>query len=269
MHKASAGVIATPEIKPIKSTSTKKSAFKKKVTTTVKYYLKPKWSVMTPTITGTYSELTVNPTLDQRANYSVVSVQGNHNFPVDETLIYEWSQTKSGWTGFFVFVAMLVAGAIIGTLTGGTALLGLNALQGALAGAAFGGIGGLVASGFSPTTSTTAHLTPYNNSAYQLDPSINMSGDAKAIADRTHANWIMPDAQNTPGGVQQFVAKIDIRRAAECGSASRATDACTANPTSSIVVIPMDDPRFKTIYEEMFYSSHKMLQKYKYPFTTR
>jgi len=114
MHKASAGVIATPEIKPIPSTSTKKSAFKKKVTTTVKYYLKPKWSVMTPTITGTYSELTVNPTLDQRANYSVISVQGNHNFPVDETLIYEWSQTKSGWTGFFVFVAMVVAGAIIG-----------------------------------------------------------------------------------------------------------------------------------------------------------
>ena len=96
-----------------------------------------------------------------------------------------------------------------------------------------------------------------------------MSGDAKAIAQRTFSNWITPEALNTPGGFQVFASKIDIRRAAECGSASRATDACTANPTSSIVVIPMDDPRFKTIYEEMFYSSHKMLQKYKYPFTTR
>ncbi len=261
-------MIVTPEIRQAVETSTKKSAFKKKVTTTVKYYLKPKWYVMTPTITGTYSELTVNPTLDQKANYSVISVQGNHNFPVDETLIYEWSQTKSGWTGFFVFVASVVVFAALGALTGGTGLIaGLNSLQGALAGAAVGGMGGLVASGFSPTTSTTARLTPYSYSAYQLDPSTNMSGDAKAIADRTRANWIMPDAQNTPGGVQQFVTKIDIRRAAECGSASRATDACTANPTSSIVVIPMDNPRFKTIYDEMFYSAHKMLQKYK--FTTR
>ena len=113
IHNASVSFVALPEIRQAVETSTKKSAFKKKVTTTVKYFLKPKWTVGTPSATGIYSEMIVNPTLDKNGNYSFVSVQGNHNFPVDESLIYEWSQSKSGWTGFFVFVASIAIGAVI------------------------------------------------------------------------------------------------------------------------------------------------------------
>jgi hypothetical protein len=101
---------------------------------------------------------------------------------------------------------------------------------------------------------------------YQLDPSTGMSGDAKAIADRTLDAWLKPNVQNTPGGVQAFVSKIDFRRAALCGSASKATDACTENPSDSIVDISMGDQRFKTIFDEMFSNPTKDLMQYKYPY---
>ncbi|MEW6741094.1 MAG: hypothetical protein AB1325_14490 [Nitrospirota bacterium] len=141
---------------------------------------------------------------DRNGTYSFIKVQGNHTFPVDETLIYEWSESKSGWTGFFVLLAITFIGVALGGI-GGLAFLAEGQIIGAmLVGGALGAIGGLVASGFSPTTSTTAQLTPFSYSAYQIDPSASMSGDAKAIADRTRSNWIMPNAQTTPGGVQKF-----------------------------------------------------------------
>jgi hypothetical protein len=103
-----------PEIRQAVETSTKKSVFRKKVTTTVKYYLKPKYTVSTLKLPGMYSDYDINPTWDKHGTFSFVNVQGDHSFPVDETLIYEWSQSKSGWTGLFVFLASVVIGAALG-----------------------------------------------------------------------------------------------------------------------------------------------------------
>ncbi len=287
IHKASVGIIATPNIRQAVQSNTSKSMFKKKVTTTVQYFLSPKFTVVTPKhmSASLYSEYVVNATNTPEGDYSFVDVKGDHNFPVDETLIYQWSQSKSGWTGFFVFIASVVIGAAMGA-AGGWAMGPM--LQGLLIGEAAGAVTGLAATGFSPSTSVTARMPGLNpfvivgeallpgasiplslltgNTAYQLDPATGMSGDAKAIADRTLDAWLKPNVQNTPGGVQVFVSKIDFRRAALCGSASRATDACTENPTSLVVDVPMGDSRFKTIFDEMFSNPTKDLMQYKYPF---
>ncbi|MDI6729124.1 MAG: hypothetical protein QMD44_09415 [Thermodesulfovibrionales bacterium] len=88
-----------------------------------------------------------------------------------------------------------------------------------------------------------------------------MSGDAKAVADRTRSQWLMPDHQNTPGGVQVFVQKIDYRKALACGGPSN-----TANCDSpAIEQLPLSDPRAKALYDEMF-DKHNDLRKYRYPF---
>jgi hypothetical protein len=264
IHKAPVAFIATPKIRPAVETSTKKSAFRKKVTTTVRYWLSPEWTVSTiKAFPNMQSDYEINTTWDSRGTYSFVKVQGNHSFPVDETLIYEWSETKSGWTGFFVLVASVVIGAALGAYFGPAIIGGIQ--TGALAGGGLGAIGGLIASGFSPTTNTTAQLTPFSYSAYQLDPSSSMSGDAKAIADRTRSNWVMPDAQNTPGGVQRFIMKLDMRKILRAGSVS-ATNNVSDDTSSSVEVVRGDDPRFNTIYNEMFYNPSKTLQKYKYPY---
>jgi hypothetical protein len=154
---------------------------------------------------------------------------------------------------------------VLGALTGG--LGGLLAIQGSsiLVGAAVGGIGGLIASGFSPTTSTTAHFTPFVHSAYQLDPSTAMSGDAKVVADRTRSNWVMPNAQNTPGGVQRFIMKLDMRKILRAGSVSN-VNAVSDDSSSAVEVVKGSDPKFNTIYNEMFYKPHENLKKHKYPY---
>jgi hypothetical protein len=139
-------------------------------------------------------------------------------------------------------------------------LVGLNNTA-VLAGAGLGAIGGLIASGFSPTTSVTAHITPFSNSVYELDPSRNMSGDAAAVAQRTRSTWLMPDPQNTPGGVQQFVQKIDYRKALACGGASHTRD-CNE---PAIEQLPLSDSRAKQLFEEMF-DNNKELMKYRYNF---
>ncbi len=90
--------------------------------------------------------------------------------PIDETIVYTWSQTKSGWTGLFIFVAMVVIGAALSAV-GGWALAaqGIYINTGlAVGGAAIGWLGGLIASGFSPTTSVTARFSPYVHSTYNL-----------------------------------------------------------------------------------------------------
>jgi|GEM_PF-1938341 len=267
--------------------------FKKKVTTTVQYFLSPKFTVVTPKhmSASLYSEYVVNATNTPMGDYSFIDVKGDHNFPVDETLIYQWSQSKSGWTGFFVFMASIVISvafsalmttAIVGAFGGAGTSLGplyvkvasdtMAAIsQGLLQSAGWGAVSGLIATGFSPTTNVTANIPGIipENTTYQLDPSANMSGDAKEIANRTLDQWIKPEVQSTPGGVSVFVSKIDFRRAALCGSASKATDSCAENPLSSVVNIPMEDSRFKSVFEEMFSNPTKDLMKYKYPYQGR
>jgi hypothetical protein len=270
VHKAGVGLIMFPKVRQQVEQSTSKSVFRKKVTTTVKYYVYPEYLMVFPHgVSQSYGEFAVNPGNSVRSkSYDFIRVQGNHNFPLDETLLYQWSQTKSGWTGFAVFLGSILIGAItggLGTLIGAPFGTPVTAVLG---GAAVGAVGGLVASGFSPTTSTTAHFTPFVYSKYQLDPSAAWSGDAKAVADRTFDQWLRPDVQNTPGGVGVFVSRIDMRKAVLCGGASK-TATCDPSVSDSVVQVHGSDPKFWSIFNEMFHHASQYLMKYKYPFTTK
>jgi len=269
IHKAGAGLIMFPKIKQKVSQSSSSSVFRKKVTTTVKYYVYPEYLMVFPHgVSQSYGEFAVNPGNSVRSkSYDFIRVQGNHSFPLDETLVYKWSKTKSGWTGFAVFLGSILIGAITGGLGG---LIGVTetSIQGALIGGAIGGIGGLVASGFSPSTSVTAHFTPFVYSKYQLDPSASWKGDAKKVADHTFDQWLRPDVQNTPGGVGVFVSRIDMRKAVLCGGASK-TATCDPSVSDPVVQVHGTDPRFWSIFNEMFHHASQELMKYKYPFTNK
>jgi len=179
-------------------------------------------------------------------------------------LVYQWSKTKSGWTGLAVFLgSILLTAFTFGT--GNLFVYGGIPLQAILTGAAVGAIGGLVASGFSPTTSVTARFTPFVYSRYQFDPSAAWSGDAKKVADETFDKWLRPDVQNTPGGVGVFVSRIDMRKAVLCGSPSN-TDNCNPEVDQPVVQVHGTDPRFWSIFNEMFHHASQYLMKYKYPF---
>ena len=216
-------------------------------------------------VSESYGHFQTNPGNSTKSNtYDFIPVTGKHNFPVDEFLVYQWSKTKSGWTGLAVFLGSILLTAF--TFGTGNLLVGpFNALTAALTGAAVGAIGGLVASGFSPTTSVTARFTPFVYSRYQFDQSTTWSGDAKAVADRTFDQWLRPDVQNTPGGVGVFVSRIDMRKAVLCGSPSN-TDNCNPEVDQPVVQVHGTDPRFWSIFNEMFHHASQYLMKYKYPF---
>ena len=93
-----------------------------------------------------------------------------------------------------------------------------------------------------------------------------MSGDAKVIAHNTRDRWVMPDPQRTPGGVERFIMKIDKRKILRAGSVTN-VNAIPGDRSSAIEVVQGDDPRFNTIFNEMFYKPHRTLQQHVYPFT--
>jgi hypothetical protein len=209
-----------------------------------------------------HSDFKINATWDARGTYSFVRVQGEHTFPVDETLIHEWRDRRSGWTGLFVFLASIVLGALTGGLG---ALAGIGGTgQMALAGAAVGGVGGLIASGFNPSIHQSARFTPFVHSAYQLNPAADMTGDARVIADATRNNWVMPDPQRTPGGVERFILRLDKRKILRAGTTAN-VNAMPDDRSSAIEIVRGDDPRFNTIFNEMFYKPHERLQRHVYP----
>jgi len=267
IHKAGVGLIMFPKYRQEVENKTKKSAFRKKVTVTVKYFVYPEYVMVFPhKVSESYGHFQTNPGNSTKSNtYDFIPVTGNHTFPVDEFLVYQWSKTKSGWTGLAVFLGSILIGAITGGIGSLINIPGLGGITGVLGGAAVGAIGGLVASGFSPTTSTTAHFTPFVYSKYQFDPSTAWSGDAKAVADRTFDQWLRPDVQNTPGGVGVFVSRIDMRKAVLCGSPSN-TDNCNPEVDQPVVQVHGTDPRFWSIFNEMFHHASQYLMKYKYPF---
>jgi len=269
VHGAPLSFVAKSNIRQDVQTSKHSSFPKVTVTTTISFYLKPDWVVgtRTPThVTGTQSELTLNPWFNPNFNYNFVSVQGNHSFPVDETMVYQDSKSKKGWSTLFVVILAIVAFAIVAA-TGGAALGALNIFEAGIleslaAGAAVGAVAGLINTGGKMDTSNVAKISPMNKSTYQLAPTA--TGDyGPIVAQRTEANWVMPDIRNTQGGVQTFVTKIDFARALACGGASHSDDTCTA---PAVETISAADARARGVYDEMFYHRNRLLQQTVQPF---
>jgi hypothetical protein len=158
---------------------------------------------------------------------------------------------------------VFVAAVVLGALTFGTGLfaqLGFTAFTGA----ALGGIGGLIASGFNPSIHQSARFTPFVHSAHQLNPAAGTTGDARIIADNTRNKWVMPDPQRTSGGVERFILKLDKRKILRAGTTAN-VNAMPDDRSSAIEIVRGDDPRFNTIFNEMFYKPHERLQRRVYP----
>jgi hypothetical protein len=261
IHNAPVAFIATPNIRRAIENHTSSGFFTRRVTTTVRYFLSPEWKVSTiKAFPDMHSDFEINATWDARGTYSFVRVKGEHTFPVDETLIHQWSRSQRSLTGLFVFLGSVVLGALTMGVGGFLGVATPTALQGA----AVGGIGGLIASGFNPSIHQSARFTPFVHSAYQLNPAAGTTGDARIVADNTRNKWVMPDPQRTPGGVERFILKLDKRKILRAGTAAN-VNAMPDDRSSAIEIVRGDDPRFNTIFNEMFYKPHERLQRHVYP----
>lgn len=269
IHGAPVSYIATPNIRQTVNTSTKKSFFKKTVTTHVEYHLKPNWIVGTKlpnaaVAAGASYEQSYNPWWSTEHIYGFTKAVGNHTLPQEEFVVYDWKQKKSGWTGIFVFLVIVVL-FVLALATAGvafTSTLGTSGFQGALAGLAVGSIAGLIATGGSPTTNTTAWFTPFSKSSYQLAP-LPPPGDALTVGNETRSKWIAAPDEATPGGFSSHIGTINFKRALACGGASKSTPACVAPAVSTL---SMNDTRFNQVFSDMFWFPSQFLQKHKQPF---
>lgn len=176
-YGAMAGFIAASKARTTQDVKTKGGAFKKTVTVTVKGWVKPDWYVATPvemqqegamtaaicvTSSATPAETT---SCDDAAHVAISGVSITQwkggNMPMDEEMVYQWTQKKSSFTIFFfaIILAVLtwgIATALLGP--GGTILGGTGAAAG---GTTAGGIGagtlGAIAGATYAVASTVLH----------------------------------------------------------------------------------------------------------------
>lgn len=266
IHGAPTSYVATPTVRQTVDTATKKSFVKKTVTTTVKYHLKPQWIVGTKmpqhvVAAGASYEQVFNPWYSTNHVYGFTKAVGNHTLPQDEFVIHQWSQKKSGWTGIFVFLVIVVL-FVAAFVAVGLATNAFGMLAGGQAGGAVGSIAGLIATGGSPTTNTTAWFTPFSKSSYQL-VAPPPAGDARTVSQKTQSDWVAAPDEVTPGGFGAHIGQLNFKRALACGGASRSGNTCVAPP---IQILPMGDTRFDQVFSEMFYFPSQFLQKYKQPY---
>ena len=122
---------------------------------------------------------------------------------------------------------------------------------------------GLVATGGSPTTGTTADITPFYDSSYQLSPASSyISGSQQqTIQQNTDSQWLSVDLANTPGGLQTIVTELDLRKALACGGPS-------GNCVTPVVSqISKGDPQYQQVINSMFRQPTKILEQNIYPYS--
>ncbi|MHB1352162.1 MAG: hypothetical protein ACYCWA_02500 [Thiobacillus sp.] len=148
-YGAIVGFIAASKARTTQDVKTKGGLFKKTVTVTVKGWVKPDWYVATPvemqqegamtaaicvTATATPAETTScdDPAHVAISGVSITQWKGG-NMPMDEEMVYQWTQKKSSFTVFFFAI-------ILAVLTWGVALAILGP-SGTVLGGAMGGSG--------------------------------------------------------------------------------------------------------------------------------
>jgi len=123
-YKAAFGLIYIPDTRFDQNQSCSSSFFKKKCTTTVKGFAKPKWYLAVPKNMDsmpTEAAICILPTAagagcdaPEHVAWSGVSVRewNGGNLPIDEEMMYQWSQSKSSFTvmGIGVLLAIVTMG---------------------------------------------------------------------------------------------------------------------------------------------------------------
>jgi len=154
-YQAAFGLIYIPDTRFDQNQSCSSSFFKKKCTTTVKGYAKPKWYLAVPKnmdSTPMEAAICIHPT-DQtegrcmapewvaRSGVSIREWKGG-NLPVDEEMLHEWSQTKSSLNvmAIGVILAVVTMGMALAAGMAGMVTGGVSVGQAAAFGAGAGGI---------------------------------------------------------------------------------------------------------------------------------
>lgn len=225
--RAEVGYVATLNARQTFKQKKSGNIVRKHVTTTERVYVSPVWMAVTPAGTatenaGTYSfcfpaaacpAAGISPPAGSRcvgeacvfdANMNFQPMGVGHDFPVDESLVFEHSETKSGFTflAMIVFTALLSAAAF-------AAVAALAPSAGAT-GAAAGGGGGLSvgqAAGYGAAFGATANATyNYSNGVHSLmDPINRVFASGKA------------DLNSLGGQAYRWDARPAIRAAVEAG----------------------------------------------------
>jgi len=227
-YQAAFGLIYIPDTRFDQNQSCSSSFFKKKCTTTVKGYAKPKWYLAVPKnmdSTPMEAAICIHPT-DQtegrcmapewvaRSGVSIREWKGG-NLPVDEEMLYQWSQTKSS-------LSVMGIGVILGVLTMGMALaygMAANVTMGVTQAAQLGytvGSGYVTANQIMGTGAHEAQSTLFDQSGDgRLMPNLGGMGEqaqglAAAVAPKMQAGIIgntmtgarkmaYGDCRDTPG----------------------------------------------------------------------
>ena len=169
-YGAMVGFIAVSKARTTQEVKTKGGAFKKTVTVTVKGWVKPDWFVATPvemqqegamtaaicvtrTATATETASCDDAVHVAISGVSIVQWKGG-NMPMDEEMVYQWTQKKSSFTIFFFAI-------ILAVLTWGiaTALMAASpsiAASAASVGLSAGGVGTIAGIGYA-IASTAMH----------------------------------------------------------------------------------------------------------------
>ena len=119
---ATGGWVALLETRTKVEKKTKGGLLRKKVTVTLKAYTKPRW------VRVLHPNLPAPPTAkyfgfrtlwgDNFYSKSAFVFQGKyHNYPVYEVLSYQYSKSKSAWTGFAMFLFSFAVGSLLGWAT--------------------------------------------------------------------------------------------------------------------------------------------------------
>lgn len=231
-YQAAFGLIYIPDTRFDQNQSCSSSFFKKKCTTTVRGHAKPKWYLAVPKnmdSTPVEAAICVFPTAvgggcdaPEHVAWSGISVREWHggNLPVDEEMLYQWSQTKSSLSvmGIGIILAIVTMGAALALgvagVIGGSA--GVSAATAAGYGAAAGGIyvgGTMVATGEGANEAQRNIFGQVGDG--QLQPSLGAMGEqaqglAAAVAPKMRAGIIgatmtgarkmaYGDCRDTPG----------------------------------------------------------------------
>ncbi len=226
-YQAAFGLIYIPDTRFDQNQSCSSSFFSKKCTTTVKGYAKPKWFLAVPKnmdSTPMEAAICILPTAAgagcdaaehvARSGVSVREWVGG-NLPVDEEMLYQWSQSKSS-------LSVMGIGIILGVLTMGMALaygMAANVTMGVTQAAQWGytvGSGYVTANQMMGTGASEAQSTLFDQSGDgRLMPNLAGMGEqaqglANAVAPKMRAGIVgstmtgarkmaYGDCANTPG----------------------------------------------------------------------
>lgn len=173
-YGAMVGFIAASKARTTQDVKTKGGLFKKTVTITVKGWVKPDWFVATPVEMQQEGAMTAaicvsaaptatgTTTCDDAAHVAISGVSVTQwkggNMPMDEEMVYQWTQKKSSFTIFFfaIILAVLTWGIATALLGPTGTILSTTAAGGSFGGLGAGAIAGIVGATYA-VASTSLH----------------------------------------------------------------------------------------------------------------